>query len=413
MDDKEHVLLSPSTSHRWLECTPSVYLEAIEFPESETSIYAEEGTEAHLLAQIKLSYMLGQISASVYSTKFEVFINTSKYYTAEFNEFVNDYCQEVMDIIKKDYEGIKTEVYLETRVNYDDVVPEGSGTSDVIILGPDFIHIVDLKYGKGVPVSAIGNPQPRLYALGALKTFRLKGLFKIARMTIIQPRLYDKSTDEMSVADLNDWAINYVKPRAELAFAGKGSLVPGEHCRFCKRKGKCDALAQAQFEAAKAQFEVATVETPSGVAILEPHQMTPEMLGQILTIAPSFIAWFSDVEKYAKAAMIREDLKIPGFKVVKGRSDRIITDKAAVAEILKTSGFSEDDYLSPRKLLGITALEKNVGKKVFDHIAGDYVIKPEGALTVVPESDKREAVDASKYRLSGQEFDIEIKSEED
>ncbi len=413
MADREHALLSPSTSHRWLECTPSARLEALE-PQVEPSEYAEEGTEAHALAELKLAYMLRKITPQEYSNRFDTFIMHSRYYDAEFNEYVNAYCQEVMDIINIDYKDEPVEVYLEVRVDFSDIVPLGSGTSDVVIVGRDFIHPIDLKFGKGVPVSAIKNTQLRLYALGALKTFRLKGIFKTTRMTIIQPRLYDKSTDELAVTDLNKWAVEYVKPRAELAIKGEGQLVPGDHCKFCKIKAKCDALAQAQLKSAQDEFEIALVKDQNKpVAILEPNQMTPEMLSRILTIAPKFQDWFKDVVKYATAAMINDGLKVPGYKVVRGRSNRLITDKAKVAEILKTNGYSNEQYLAPAELLGLTALEKNVGKKVIDRLVGDYIIKPEGQPTIAVEEDPREALDVSKFKLIGQEFDLKIESEED
>jgi len=407
----DHALLSPSSSSRWLNCTPSARLEALEAIQA-VSEYAEEGTEAHTLAEIKLSYMLGKDNPHIYNNRFTAFIMSSRYYNPEFNEFVNDYCTEVMNIIKMDYENEPIEVYLEEVVTFDDVVPQGSGTSDVVIVGRDFIHIIDLKFGKGVPVSAIKNTQLRLYALGGLRTFRLKGMFKVARMTIIQPRLYDKSTDEISVPDLNDWAVTYVKPRAELAIKGEGELVPGDHCKFCKIKAKCEALAQAQLQSAKDEFELAVVNDPVSPAILEPNQMSPEMLARIMTIAPKFQDWFKDVVKYATAAMINDGMKIPGYKVVRGRSNRIITDKDKVAEVLRTNGYADETYLTKPELQGITALEKNIGKKVIDHLVGDYIIKPEGQPTVVQESDSREALDVSKFKLIGQEFDIVIESED-
>jgi hypothetical protein len=411
-DNNKHALLSPSSSSRWLNCTPSARLEALEI-ETSPSEYAEEGTEAHLLAAIKLSYMLGHISPAVYGNQFETFIMTSRYYNSEFNEFVNAYCQEVMDIIKVDYADEPVEVFLEETVKFEDIVPQGSGQSDVVIVGRSFIHIVDLKFGKGVPVSAIDNTQLRLYALGALKTFRLKGIFTKVRMTIIQPRLYDKSTDELTVMFLNDWAETYVKPRAELAFRGEGKFVPGNHCKFCKLKVKCEALAQTQLDTARAEFELAVVDDPVAPTILEPNQMSPEMLARILTIAPKFQDWFKDVVAYATSSMINQGLQLPGYKVVRGRSNRVITDKDKVVEILRTNGYSEEAYLKPVEMLGLTGLEKNIGKKVLDKLVSDYIIKPEGQPTIAPISDPREAIDVNKFKLIGQEFDIKIESEED
>lgn len=393
-----HALLSPSSSHRWLVCTPSAKLEANE--PSTFSPYAKEGTEAHALAEIKLSYMLGQITVEEYNTRFENFKLTSEYYNQEFNEYVNDYCIEIMTIVNEDYKGQDVKVHLEEYVTFDDIVPNGHGTSDVVIVGKNFIHIVDLKFGKGVPVSAIGNPQLRLYALGAIQKHIRECTCTEARMTIIQPRLHDVSTDFVSIQDLNDWAINYVKPRAALAIAGEGEFVPGDHCKFCKLKGKCQKLADQQLAVAQAEFQDVVVENN----MLEPVNMSPEVFSRILTIAPKFIDWFKDVENYAIQSAINGAIKIPGFKLVEGRSIRIIADKDGVIEKLRTSGFQEDDYLEKPKLLGITTLEKNIGKKLFNDLCSQFIVKPAGKPTLVPETDKRPAIDAKSLTLSGDEF---------
>lgn len=397
-----HALLSPSSSHRWLICTPSAMLESSE--PSSYSPYAEEGTEAHALAELKLSYMLGQINDTEYATKFDHFRLNSKFYNYEFNDYVNDYCQEVMTIVKEDYKGYEVSVHLEQYVTFEDIVPNGGGTSDVVIVGKNFIHIIDLKFGKGVPVSAIGNTQLRLYALGAIKKYIRECTCTEARMTIIQPRLHDISTDFVSINELNDWAINYVKPRAELAIAGKGELVPGDHCKFCKLKGKCKALADRQLAIAQAEFEDAVVENN----MLEPANMSPEVMSRILDIAPKFIDWFKDVEAYAMKTAINDGTKIPGYKLVEGRSTRVIASPASVIEKLRTAGFSEEDYLKPTELLGITALEKNIGKKLFNELCDQYIIKPQGKPTLVPESDKRVAIDVKSLGLNGNEFSEEI-----
>jgi hypothetical protein len=368
------------------------------------SPYAEEGTEAHALAEIKLSYMLGQINDTEYATKFDHFRLNSKFYNYEFNDYVNDYCQEVMTIVKEDYKNHEVSVHLEQYVTFEDIVPNGGGTSDVVIVGKNLIHIIDLKFGKGVPVSAIGNTQLRLYALGAIKKYIRECTCTEARMTIIQPRLHDISTDFVSIDELNDWAINYVKPRAELAIAGKGELVPGDHCKFCKLKGKCKALADKQLAIAQAEFEDAVVENN----MLEPANMSPEVISRILDIAPKFIDWFKDVEAYAMKTAINDGTKIPGYKLVEGRSTRVIVSPASVIEKLRTAGFSEEDYLKPTELLGITTLEKNIGKKLFNELCEQYIIKPQGKPTLVPESDKRVAIDVKSLGLNGNEFSEEI-----
>lgn len=401
-----HTLLSPSSAHRWLICTPCAKLESNE--PGISSVYAQEGIEAHALAELKLSYMLGLINDEVYTTKFEDFRLTSKYYTAEFNEYVNNYCQEIMTIINEDYKDLSVKAYLEEYVTFEDIVPEGGGTSDVVLVGKNFIHIIDLKFGKGVSVSAIGNPQLRLYALGAIRKHLRECICTEVRMTIIQPRLNDISTDFMNIKDLNDWAINYVKPRAQLAIAGKGELVSGDHCKFCKMRGKCKELADTQLARAQAEFEESIVENN----MLQPCDMSPEIIGRILDIAPKFIDWFKDVQKYATNITINEGVKIPGYKLVEGRSIRTIVNPIAVAEKLKESGFKEDDYLEPSKLLGISALEKNIGKKLFNNLCEQYIIKPSGKPTLVPISDRREAVDVRTLKLDGTEF-LEVIETED
>lgn len=395
----QHAFLSPSTSHRWLNCTPSAMLESYE-PKGQ-STYAQEGTEAHELAEIKLSYALGYINDEVYETKFDEFRLRSQYYNEEFNEYVNKYVTEVMNIYALDYEK-KVKVYLEEQVEFSDIVPNGSGTSDVVMVGKDFVHIIDFKFGKGVPVSAIGNPQLKLYALGAIRTHIREVTCKEVRMTIIQPRLDDITTDFISITELNDWALNFVKPRAQLAIVGQGELVPGDHCKFCKCRGKCQALADKQLAVAQAEFEDVVVEHK----ILQPCDMTPEMLAKALEIAPLFIDWFKEIQNYAAKATLFDGLKIPGYKIVEDKSNRKIINPEAIKEKLRTSGYAESDYMKPQELLGIGALEKNIGKKVFTNLCGDYVIKPAGKLTLVPESDKRVAVDVNALKLDGSEFAI-------
>jgi hypothetical protein len=394
----KHALLSPSSSHRWLVCTPSAYLESLE-PEQGSSVYAQEGTEAHELAEIKLSYALGKINEQEYSVRFENFRMTSRFYSAEFNEYVNTYITEVMNMVRIDYADIKTKVYLEEYVNYDHLAEGGGGTSDVVIVGPDFIHVIDLKFGKGVAVSAKGNPQLRLYALGAARKFIVECPCRVVKMTICQPRLYDTSHDTLTIEELNDWAIEVVRPQAKLAIAGQGTITPGDHCRFCKRAGKCQELSNKQLEIAKAEFEEVVEKD-----MLEPQNMTPDMLARILEIAPKFSAWFGQVTGYAMSAMINDGLKIPGFKLVEGRSIRKVIDPEGLAEVLRESGFSDDKIYQPKELQGLTSLEKTVGKKLFDSLCGRFIVKPRGKVTIAAESDKRLALEASTLRLDGSEF---------
>ena len=399
MAERQHALLSASTAHRWLYCTPSARLEQEEGIE-ECSVYAEEGTAAHALAEIKLSYVFGKIGPVAYKDKLDEWHTTpeyEKYYLQEFEEFVDDYVSFVMS---QTDELDKYHIYFEVRVNFSNFVPQGFGTSDVIIVTNEMIHIIDLKFGQGVPVSAINNPQLRLYALGALNLFPLA---KTVKMTICQPRLASTDTEEMSKKDLLDWGINVVVPRAEEAIKGEGKLQASEKaCKFCKVRAKCKARADRQLELAQKEFEVADLKENLV------QNMSDERIAEILDIAPAFIDWFKDVQAYALGQLV-QGRHIPGYKLVEGRSIRQITDENKALDILVNAGFKRDELLSKPELLGISALEKIVGKKNLSELLKDYIVKPTGKLTLAPESDRRPAVNT--LELAQEEFAEPINSD--
>ena len=386
MSERQHALLSASTAHRWLYCTPSARLEQEEGIE-ECSVYAEEGTAAHALAEIKLSYLYGKIGPIEYQEKLRTWHDTEvyeKYYTKEFEEFVDDYISFVTsqtDALTE--ENKKFYIYFEVRVNFSNIVPQGFGTSDVIVVTEDMVHVIDLKFGQGVPVSAINNPQLRLYGLGALNLFPNS---KQVKMSINQPRLASCDTEILTKKELLDWAFNFVRPRAEEAIKGEGALQASEKaCKFCKVRAKCKARADQQLALAQKEFEV--VDLKANIA----KNMTPERISQVLEIAPAFIDWFKDVQAYALGQLM-QGVEIPGFKLVEGRSIRQITDEEKVKEILVEAGFKEKELMTKPALLGISSLEKVVGKKNFADLCADYIIKPHGKLTLAPENDRRPAV---------------------
>lgn len=401
MAERQHAILSASTAHRWLYCTPSARLEQEEGIE-ECSIYAEEGTAAHALAEIKLSYTFGKIGPLAYQEKLDEWHATpeyEKYYSQEFEEFVNDYVSFVWSQVE-DLNTTNFHIYFEVKVNFSNFVPQGFGTSDVIIVTNDMVHVIDLKFGQGVPVSAINNPQLRLYALGALNLFPLA---KTVKMTICQPRLASTDTEEMSKKDLLDWGIEVVVPRAEAAIKGEGTLQASEKaCKFCKVKAKCKARADQQLELARKEFEVTDLKANLA------QNMSDEQIAEILDIAPAFIDWFKDVQAYALGQLV-QGRHIPGYKLVEGRSVRQITDENKALDILVEAGFKKDDLLSKPELLGISALEKIVGKKNLAELLKDYIVKPTGKLTLAPENDRRPAVNT--LELAQSEFAEPINSD--
>jgi hypothetical protein len=382
VEQRNHAILSASAAHRWLTCTPSARLEQQENQE-ECSVYAAEGTAAHALAEIKLKHIFGKTTDLEYQADYEAFKSDeefAKYYNAEFEEYIDSHVQFVVDQTKDIGEF---HIFFEVRVNFSNIVPQGFGTADVLIVTQDTVHVIDLKFGAGVPVSAVKNSQLRLYGFGALNIFPNT---KFVKVTINQPRLESNDSETLSKEELLVWGFDYVKPRAELAIKGEGNLVASEDaCRFCKLKGKCKTRADQQLSIARQEFSV--IDYRPNLA----ETITPEKLSQILQIGPAFIDWYKDVTAFA-LGQLASGVEIPGFKLVEGRSNRIITDENAVKKILLDVGLKEDEITKPREMLGISKLEALVGKKLFAELCKDYIIKPQGKLTLVPETDRRPAV---------------------
>lgn len=380
--ERNHAILSASAAHRWLYCTPSARLEQEEGA-NECSVYAEEGTAAHALAELKLSYTYGHISYYDYQKAYDEFKTTSeyaKYYNPEFEEFVDSF----VDYVCSQTDGLKNfHIYFELRVNFSNVVPQGFGTSDVVIVDEEQIHIIDLKFGKGVPVSAINNPQLRLYGMGALNLFPNT---KTIKMSINQPRLASCDSEVLTKKELLDWSFNFVKPRADEAIEGKGVFHASEDaCRFCKLRGKCKVRADQQLAVAQKEFEIVEEKQFSVTALDE------QQIANILEVAPLFIDWFKDVQSYALGQLMR-GVKIPGFKLVEGRSNRVIIDENKVKETLISAGYREEKLTKPAEMLGLSKLETLVGKKKLQELCADYIVKPQGKLTLAPESDRRPEV---------------------
>ncbi len=374
MSDKKHAKLSASGSKRWMTCTPSPVLEE-SFPESQSE-YAEEGSFAHALAELQLKKLLGQIKTAAYN-KALAKLKENQYYSPSLEEYVNSYTDFVMERLATVKKVCKDPVVLlEQRLDFSKWVPEGFGTGDVVIIADRILEVIDLKYGKGVPISAEGNPQIRLYGLGALNQY--EGLYdiEIVNLSIVQPRLDSTSSDKLSVENLYKWAEDEVKPKAALAIAGEGGFVPGEHCKFCRAKAVCKARADANLELAKYDF-------------MEPTLLSDEELTVILAKAEELQAWAKDIQEYALDQANNHGKKWPGWKLVEGRSNRKYSDQVAIIAKLKEEGYSSEVYMKPEELKGITELEKAMGKRLFNDYLSGFIIKPAGKPVLVPESDKR------------------------
>ena len=360
-----HAILSASASSRWLRCTPSARLER-KFPDA-SSPYALEGSRAHERAEYFLNRFLKTGDSNVLIRE-----------DVEMNDAVQTYVNICVEKINEARTASPdAQIKVEQRLDFSRWVPEGFGTGDMVMVSDKYFEIVDLKYGKGVPVSAINNSQMRLYALGMYEAFGyLYGADEV-RMTIVQPRLDSVSTETISVDDLLTWG-EEVKKKAKIAFAGKGEFCAGNHCRFCKARNTCRAHAE---------YELKNVKEDLQTAELEDFEIS-----DILLRAKNIKTWLDGLESYALGKAL-DGYDWPGMKLVEGRSNRKITDDTIAANNLMNAGFGADEIYKPRALRSITDLEKLCGKKMFSELMSGVIEKPPGKPTLVSADDKRQAIE--------------------
>lgn len=358
----KHAVLSASSSHRWLACPPSALLCAKE--KDKPSDFALQGTDAHTLCEHKLKIALGQQS------KYPV--EDLTFYDEEMAECTDMYAQYVMEQLSEAKEICKDPIVLiEQHLDFSQWVPDGFGTGDCVIVADETLTVIDFKYGVGILVDAENNPQMMCYALGALSLF--DGIYDIKNitMTIFQPRREHISTFTISKEALLSWAENTLAPTAKLAANGEGDYKAGEHCQFCKVKATCRKRAEYNLMLARYDFEM-------------PANLEDEEIEVILSKADEFISWVNDIKDYAlKQAISGKEWN--DWKLVEGRSVRKYVDDKAVAEMVENAGF--DPY--EKKVIGITAMTKMLGKRKFDELLSDLIEKPQGKPTLVPMSDKR------------------------
>lgn len=366
-----HAILSPSSSERWLTCAPSAQLEAKE-PYS-TSIYADEGTLAHRLCELIIQHKIGKVLNKAFNKHLKE-IEAHELYTGE----MYDYCDSFAVFVLEKFNSIpNAHIFTEDRVDLTRWIPQGFGTVDIRIIGGNSLHIIDFKYGKGVPVFAEDNSQLKVYALGAYE--EMSHIFNIdtVEMTIYQPRIDSVTSHTMAAKDLLHWAETVLVPGAKLAYEGGGEFVPGSHCGFCRVKHKCKALAKHNLELAKEAFK-------------EPAFLSPEEIAEIVLKEKQFTDWITSVSDYALNEAVNHGVEWPGLKIVEGRSVRKYEDEIAASSALIKAGFNSVDIWN-MKLKGITDMTKLLGKADFEKVLGDFIIKPPGKPVLVSEDDKRPA----------------------
>ena len=267
---------------------------------------------------------------------------------------------------------------IEQRLDFSRYVEGGFGTGDCVIIADGTLHICDYKHGAGILVDATDNPQMKLYALGALELF--DGIYDIdaVSMTIYQPRRSNVSTYTVFKESLYQWAAEVLRPTAEIAYAGGGEYNCGEWCQFCKAKYECRKRAERNLELAKLEFK-------------RPPLLEDDEVESILCKIDALVSWASDLKDYALQAAISGKQWL-GWKLVEGKSSRRYVNDDAVAHMVQSAGY--DPY--ERKVMGITAMEKALGKTKFAELLGELVEKPQGKPTLVSEGDKRPAIHTAK-----------------
>jgi len=369
MPPKGHAILSASSSERWINCPPSARL-CESYPDK-GSDYAAEGTDAHVLCEYKLRQALGLAAKDP--------TENLTWYNEEMADCAAGYAAYIVELVETAKQTCADPVVLiEQRVDFSRWVESGFGTADCIIIADGTLQICDYKHGLGVLVSAEKNPQMQCYALGALELF--DGIYDIdtVRMIIYQPRRDNVSTYELSKDEIYSWADEVLKPTAELAFAGDGNFLCGEWCGFCKAKHDCRARADANLELARYDFKL-------------PPLLTDEEVEEILTRVDDLVAWATDIKEYALQQAI-SGKEWNGWKLVEGRSNRRYTNETAVADTVSDAGFDPYEH----EVLGITAMQKLLGKSRFDELLAAYIEKPQGKPTLVPDSDKRPVMHTAK-----------------
>lgn len=360
---RAHALLSASSASRWLACPPSA-VAAEAYPQQDTE-FTKEGTLAHEVAEW---------IASGDSKKKNLPKGQDDGVTAEMLDCARAYADYIQEQIRSD----DAVVLLEQRVDFSPWVPEGFGTADCIILQDRVMDVIDYKFGKGVAVSAVDNPQEKLYGLGALNEFGFAYDIERVRLHIFQPRLNNISVYELTVEELLKWAEEAVKPTAAQASKGKGKYNPGEHCRFCPHAGRCRVLTKQCTE------YITTHGMKAGVPVLAPWEVA-----EILAMEPLVSLWLKRVREQALATMLKGE-QVPGFKVVAGRGSRAWADDLEVAMVLEQNGYSREE-ITETSLLSVAKMEKAIGKKKVAELIGGQILSHAGAPTIAPESDRRPA----------------------
>lgn len=371
-----HARNSPSALYRTLNCPPSLVLG--EQFQDEESQYAAEGSAGHALAEHLIKKHLHL------RTKRPV----SDYYSDDLMEAVEDYVAFVIEKIEEAKRECQTPLFsVEQRVDISEYSPDCFGTADMVIVTDKVAHVIDLKLGRGVEVSAEENPQLMAYGLGVLEMVDMLYDIEVVRLTIFQPRINNFSTWDITPEALRAWGEEVLKPRSAMALAGAGEFQAGSWCRFCKARNQCRARAEEFLRLAKMEFR-------------QPALLSDDEIAEVLKVSDELSKWAADVYAYAQDQAVIHGKQWKGYKLVEGRSNRKYSSEEEVVQAAQAAGYTD---IYKKSLIGVTEMERLMGKKEFARILGKLVYKPQGKITLVPDTDKREAINTSTAAADFQE----------
>ena len=388
----DHALLSPSSAHRWMVCTAAPRFEE-QFPASGDTKYTSEGRLAHEICELYARQVFDGMTKRQFNAQLKQ-LQKKDGYLPEMLETAQAYVNYLTE--KANGYTSKPNVFFEQRVNLSDWIPEGFGSCDCIMIGDDTLHITDYKHGVGVPVDATENAQMRLYALGALKMFRAiyGDTIQKVSMGICQPRLFETAKEDMMTAqELLDWG-ETVKVKAKEAFDGTGTFCPGDHCKFCRAKYQCPARAEANtafedFAECVTADKAGEVTDPQARTVLGlPRILTNDEIGDLLKRGEHLVTWYNDLKDYAQKALLNGET-VSGWKLVEGKSNRVIDDVDGLIEDMLKAGYDRA-VLYKTEPLTLTAYEKLVGKVKFAEQFGKRISKPKGKPTLADADDPRD-----------------------
>ena len=371
-----HARNSPSALYRTLNCPPSLVLG--EQFQDEESQYAAEGSAGHALAEHLIKKHLHL------RTKRPV----SDYYSDDLMEAVEDYVAFVIEKIEDAKRECKSPLFsVEQRVDISEYSPDCFGTADMVIVTDKVAHVIDLKLGRGVEVSAEENPQLMAYGLGVLEMVEMLYDIEVVRLTIFQPRINNFSTWDITPEALKAWGEEILKPRSAMALAGAGEFQAGSWCRFCKARNQCRARAEEFLRLAKMEFR-------------QPALLSDDEIAEVLKVSDELSKWAADVYAFAQDQAVIHGKQWKGYKLVEGRSNWKYSSEEEVAQAAQAAGYTD---IYKKSLIGVTEMERLMGKKEFARILGKLVYKPQGKVTLVPDTDKREAINTSTAAADFQE----------